>query len=354
MAGSFNADMMIVARQARGFSQTELAKLLSISQSKVSKIEAGHIVPDIEFAEALAPVLGFRPSFFLRDGRLRAAPENFHRKRQKLGSGDWEKILARAEIYRLCIDQMLRSVDLVPPRPPAPSIDPDEFDGRVELIARAVRQAWLLPRGAVQDVTQLVEDAGILIVPFDFGTELIDAFCQPASDRLPPLIFQNSRFTAKDRVRFSLLHELAHLVMHRIPKPQMEDEANQFAAAFLMPAEDIRPFLYGMSLEKLMTLKLHWKVSMQAIVRRARDLNRITDRGYRYYQIEMSKRGWRTAEPVEIDAKIETPKLLSKLVGSHTRDLGYTPDELIELFGVPADTTPEFYSTERPRLRLVT
>ena len=211
----------------------------------------------------------------------------------------------------------------------------------------------MLPRGPVEDVAEIIEDAGIIIIPFDFGTELIDAFCQPALDRLPALIFLNSRFTSKDRIRFSLAHELGHLVMHRIPKPEMEDEANQFAAMFLMPETDIRHSLYGMSMEKLMILKLYWKTSMQAILRRARDLNRITDRGYRYYQIEMSKRGWRSAEPVDVDGDIKSPRLLKALFSSHIEELSYSTDELSQMFGLLPKDISEIYPTDRPKLRLV-
>jgi Zn-dependent peptidase ImmA (M78 family)/transcriptional regulator with XRE-family HTH domain len=354
MADRFNAEMMIVARQARRFSQTQLAKELRMTQSSVSKIEAGYIVPDATFAEKLGNALRFNPKFFMREGRLRSAPANFHRKRQKLGVTDWEQILARAEVYRMCIEEMLRSVDLFPSRTSPPSIDPDQFDGRVDLIADAVRQAWMLPRGPILDVTALIEDAGIIIVPFDFGTELIDAFCQPAGDTLPPVIFQNTRFKNKDRIRYSLAHELAHIVMHRIPKPEMEIEANRFAAAFLMPEADIRHALYGMSLEKLMTLKLHWKTSMQAILMRARDLNRVTERGYRYYQVTMSKRGWRSVEPIEINGAIETPRLLRSLISSHLKELGYSFDELSALFGIYREDLSEIFPEERPKLRLVT
>lgn len=354
MTGTFNAEMMIIARQARGFSQTRLAKELHVSQSTISKIEAGYTVPDISFAEKLAHTLNFLPSFFMREGRLRPAPANYHRKRQKLSASDWEQILARSEVFRMCVEIMLRSVELVPTRPAPPAIDADRYDGRMDRVADAVRQAWLLPRGPVTDVTALIEDAGILIIPFDFGTELIDAFCQHAVDGLPPLIFLNTRIKGKDRIRFSLLHELCHLVAHRVSNPEMEHEANQFAAAFLMPETDIRHALYGMSMEKLMVLKLHWKASMQAILYRARDLHRLTERGYRYYQITLSKRGWRSKEPVEIEGTIENPRLLKRLVATHLGELGYSQTDMSELFGiVPADLT-QIVVPDRPRLKLVT
>lgn len=350
---TFNAAMMIVGRQLRGISQTELAKALRISQSKVSKIEAGLVVPDEALISALAEKLHLRPQFLCRDAQLRPAPVSYHRKRQKLSAGEWDRIHAQAEVYRFSIDAMLRSVDLLPSKPRPPAIDPDQYDGRIDEIAAAVRQAWMLPRGPIADVAKVIEDAGVLIVPFDFGTDLIDAFCQHALDRLPPLIFLNTRVKSKDRLRFSLAHELGHLVMHALPNPEQEHEANRFASSFLMPADDIRSSLYGISVERLMILKKHWKASMQAILLRARDLGRLSERSYRHHQIQLSKRGWRSAEPVEIDSA-EQPRVLENLFSTHLRDLAYSPEDLSELFGVFPDDLPAIAVPERPRLRLVT
>jgi len=350
----FNADMMNVARRARGVSQAQLASALKLSQAQISKIETGRLVPEDDLVANLATFLKFKPSFFYRSASLRPAPANFHRKRKKLTATEWERILAQAEICRLTLETLLKSVDMETSKRPAPEIDPDQYAGNIAPIASAVRQSWLLPRGPIADVAKVMEDAGILIVPLDFGTELIDAFCQPAIEMLPPLVFLNSRVHAKDRIRFSLAHELGHLVMHRIPSPSMEDEANAFAAAFLMPEEDIAHQLYGLSLEKIMTMKMHWKTSMQAIIRRARDLKRISDRGYKYYQIQMSKRGWRSSEPMELQGTMENPKLFKRLFSTHTDQLGYSVEELSDMFGLRAEDMAEIYPIQRPRLKLVT
>lgn len=349
----FNADMMNVARRARGLSQAELADALELSQAKISKIETGRLTPDSDFIEKLSSLLKFKASFFVRPARLRATPANYHRKRKKLSGTDWERILAQSEILRLSTEELLKSVDLMPSKLAPPEIDPDQYDGQIAPIAAAVRQAWMLPRGPIADVAKAMEDAGILIVPFDFGSEHIDAFCQQAGDNLPPVVFLNSRVRSKDRIRFSLAHELGHIVMHKIPKPEQENEANQFAAAFLMPEEDIAHSLTGMSFDKLMTLKMHWKTSMQAIIRRARDLKLMSEPAYKYYQIEMSKRGWRSSEPIEINA-VESPRLLKRLFATHTDQLGYSLDDLEELLGLERDELSIMYPPERPRLKLVT
>ena len=80
-----------------------------------------------------------------------------------------------------------------------------------------------------------------------------------------------------DRQRFSLGHELGHIVMHRVPSPTMEDEANAFASALLMPTQEVRPYLSGrLTIQKLASLKPVWRVSMQALLYRARAIGTIT------------------------------------------------------------------------------
>lgn len=352
MFRQFSPEMLWVARSLRRMSQTQLAQKLRISQARLSKIEAGLIQPTDELLPVMAQELHFREQFFSHAELRRINPVSFHRKRQKLSVADWEAINARAEVYRVTLIEMLRAVELATRTSP-PQIDPDQYDGRIDDVASAVRQAWLLPRGPVHDVVKACEDAGIVIVPFDFGTELIDAFCQHASDGLPPLIFLNLRVKEIDRIRFSVCHEIGHLVMHRIPNKHMEDQANQFAAAFLMPAQDIRHSFRQMSLEKLMALKLYWKTSMQALARRARDLGEITERAFRYYMVEMSKRGWRSREPVSLERNEEKPTTLKQMYLAHVTELKYTLEDVCELFGLYADDVEEMYPQDRPRLRLV-
>jgi Zn-dependent peptidase ImmA (M78 family)/transcriptional regulator with XRE-family HTH domain len=351
MLRQFCPERLWVARALRQVSQSELAAKLKISQAKLSKIEAGIVQPTDQLLTSLSDELKVKRRFFLQSDLRRINPVSLHRKRQKLTVGDWESINARAEVYRIAISQMLQAVELTVTST-TPQIDPDEFDGRVEDVAASVRQCWTISRGPVSDVVKACEDAGIIVVNFDFGTELIDAFCQHATEGLPPLIFINSRMRQIDRIRFSLSHELGHLVMHRIPNNVMEEQANQFAAAFLMPDKDIRHSFKQMSLDKLMSLKLYWKVSMQALVRRARDLGEITDRAFKYYMVEMSKRGWSSQEPISLDRDSERPSSLRQLYLAHINDLQYSTDDMCELFGLHFEEVAQMFPQERPRLRL--
>jgi Zn-dependent peptidase ImmA (M78 family)/transcriptional regulator with XRE-family HTH domain len=347
--------MLALARDARGVTQLDLVAMLrgAISQAKLSKIENGLVSPGEDEVRALVSALGFRREFFFHPHVRRSEPPTYHRKRKKLSKKDWVQIYAKAEIYRISTALMLRSVELASRSPLPPAIDPDEYNGRVEEIALAIRQFWSLPRGPVEDMVSTLENAGIVVMGFDFGTELCDGFTQHAGDGLPPVIFINMR-QSKDRLRFSLAHELGHLVMHRIPNPGMENEANKFASEFLMPTKDIMKDFYNLSLDRFMALKLHWRVSMQSLIYKAHTSGKMTDSAFRYYMMNMSKRGWRSKEPVELTNVREQPRIMRQLVKSHLGPLQYSIEDLASLTGLqPADVDVFFDVEKTPKLRLV-
>lgn len=347
--------MLALARDARGFTQTEMVAKLkgTISQAKLSKIENGLLGPSADDVRAIALALDFEEKFFFHPHTRRSEPVTYHRKRKKLAKKDWAKIYAKAEVHRILAALMLRSVELAPSAAHPPSIDPDEYDGRIAEIARAVRQAWSLPRGPIDDVVSVLENAGIIVVAFDFGTELCDGFTQHATDGMPPVVFINTK-QPKDRMRYSLAHELGHIVMHRLPNPDMEKQANQFASEFLMPTQDIMKDLYGLSLDRFMALKLYWKTSMAALIRKAFDTGKLNESRYRYFMVQMGKRGWRSTEPVELTNVRERPRVVMQMVRSHLGPLEYTLEDMSRLTGLRPDEIEAMYGlAEAPKLRLV-
>ena len=215
----------------------------------------------------------------------------------------------------------------------------------------------MLPNGPIPNMVDLIEENGGIIVPCDFGSDLIDAMSQRI-DGMPALFFVNMHAPA-DRVRHTLAHELAHMILHTTTlkdDDEMEREADEFAGAFMLPADEIRPQLRRFDLRQLANMKAHWKVSMQSIAYRADKLKLITPYQAKMFWIEMSKLGYRKREPVDLPR--ETPSLLRRMVAFHTKTLGYSTDQMATLLQM---TPPEFVSIygggappERPKLRLVT
>jgi Zn-dependent peptidase ImmA (M78 family)/transcriptional regulator with XRE-family HTH domain len=353
----FNGELLVLARQTRKVSQPELVTLLNgvVSQAQLSKIEHGRIQPEGTLVERIAGALKYKPSFFYSSIYQRMEPVSFHRKRKKLSAKDREAIHGQSEIYRINLKKLLPAVELEAQLPPVPAIDPDQYYGDIPKIALTLRQRWGVPRGPIKDLTKLVEDAGVVVVPFDFGTPLIDGFSQHAGDDLPPLIFINSR-QPKDRYRFSLAHEIGHLVMHQTPNPEQEVQANIFASEFLMPTSEIKSQFYNPSISRFMELKLYWGTSMQALIYKAWQIGRLSDRMFKYYSIEMSKRGFRTKEPIEWNGSAESAATLRQLLATYVDELGYSTGDFSDLFGLMDDEVATLFPLPgkyRPQLKLV-
>jgi Zn-dependent peptidase ImmA (M78 family) len=188
-----------------------------------------------------------------------------------------------------------------------------------------------MPVGPIQNLTKALEAAGVVVVHSFLGGSAVDGVTFSAPG-LPPLIVLNQEQPA-DRMRFTLAHELGHLVMHRgQPTKEMEDEANLFASAFLMPARDIRGALNRrIDVRLFAELKPIWRVSMQGLLYRAGRLGLLTDNQQRYLWQQFSINRWRTREPVELDFPREPATVLPDLIEAHTKQLGYTIADLSQL-----------------------
>jgi len=154
-----------------------------------------------------------------------------------------------------------------------------------------------------------------------------------------------------DRIRYSLAHELGHIVMHRIPHDKIEDEANYFAGEFLLPENEIRAYLSNISIESLANLKRYWKVSMQAILVHAYRLNKITYNQYSYMWRRMSQLGYKLKEPIEIPR--EKPMLLQELVNVYIQEYGYSKGELKFLLHLNDEDYEKFNPPHISTLRVV-
>jgi len=328
--GQFNPEMLVLARQSRGITQRELASMLSVSPGWLSMVE-GEIkeMPDNRLSK-IAELLGYPTEFFTSNRRVYGPgiSELFHRKRHNIPMRILDKHQAQIEIRRMNLADLLDGVDIGDVD--IKTYDLYEFNGSVQDIARAVRATWRLPGGPVRSVTKAIEYARGIVIPVDFETRLIDATsCWPPN--MPPLFFVNLNAPG-DRLRFSMAHELGHIVMHQDnPNPDMEQQANEFAAEFLMPERDVRPYLINISLEKLATLKPYWKVSMAALLQRARDLGEITPRHAKTLWIQLGKAGYRMREPVELDIPVEKPSLLQDIIGAYSKEMDYTLFDLARL-----------------------
>jgi Zn-dependent peptidase ImmA (M78 family)/transcriptional regulator with XRE-family HTH domain len=345
MAEFVNSALLRVARQRLGFSQGEAAEKLSVPQVTLSRYENSVAVPPDEFIARVAGVYDMPISFFRQTDTVFGAPVSVHpmwRKKADVTVREIDRILAEMNIRVMHIRRMMDAVEYTP-QSDIPRLDPDEYNGDIERIASLVRAHWLLPSGPVQNLTAAVERAGAVVIHSAMSGSSVSGVTVIIPGLLPIIVLNQEQ--PADRMRFTLAHELGHIVMHKFPNPNMESEANDFASALLMPRSEISIAMRGgrLDMARLAALKPEWRVSMQALLYRAQSLG----------LIEKQKAGWlwrkfamdrmRTREPAHLDFPIESPGVIGRMLRLHLDNFGYTPSELAKIVHANDNLLSEYY-----------
>jgi Zn-dependent peptidase ImmA (M78 family)/transcriptional regulator with XRE-family HTH domain len=365
MPDFFNHTLMEIAREAAGMSQEELSITIDCSQATISRWEHGLFRPSDYELDKLCKELGRTKSFFAREDSLFGGglPIYYHRALATTSTKTTAQVNARCFVRAIQIEILC---NLVPQfEQDFPVIPSDHFHDGVKDVASAIRAKWGVGSGPIHNLIGLLESRGGVVIIEDMGCNEIDALCwwRPG---LPKLFFLNARKPAC-RMRFSLAHELGHTVMHTEPTdPRIaEDEAQLFAGEFLMPARDAKASLSSpLRLSRIATLKPWWKISIQAIAKRAKECGAITNSELSALMKEISARGWRKREP--IDVPHEQPHRFSQLLRYPLDVLDWSLEELAEalyttvedlqfLLGsnLPLSDSISHEPSETPALRLV-
>jgi Zn-dependent peptidase ImmA (M78 family) len=336
---TFNPVWLVIARQSRGKTQKDLAESLSVNQGWLSRIESGLRPISEDKVREIASVLDYPVEFFNQADPpyFTGRTDIFHRK-TAVADKVLDRINSQLVIIATALERLLQGVEIA--GADMELVDLDDFRGSIEEIAQMVRANWGVPRGPVKNLTQLIENAKGIVIPFDFGTRHIDAISFRLSNSRP--VFFTNTCAPGDRLRFTLCHELGHMIMHQgVLRENREDEANRFAAEFLMPAHQIMVYLDNLSLGKLAALKLQWRVSMAALLKRAQTLSTITPAQAKKLWIQMSQ--YKQREPEELDIPIETPRLYKEIIGVYQAELDYDIAELCNLFRLSENDTYHYF-----------
>ncbi len=304
-----------LVREAKGWTQKQLADASEVSQGYLSKVENGLVDLAGDRLERVANALDCPVGLLLSEpvGGLGVTCLHHRRRQSTMNAGAVKRVEAMAHLTRLTVDRLLSDVDLVlerslPPIGFASTMDPAEA-------ARRLRAHWGLPSTPVPNLIELIEGAGVVVVVRAIGTSSQDAVSmRPIDSTQSPLMIVNDGFSP-DRQRFTVAHELGHLLLHEYPADSQEHEANQFAAELLTPAAEIRSALDGLQtrdFRRLLELKSRWGVSIGMLVQRAKDLGCISDRQFKEFRIRLSRMGWNVSEPGSVDR--ETPVLLRRAI----------------------------------------
>lgn len=300
-----------MARVAKGMTLDELGGFVSTTRQYLNQLEQNVKVPTAEMTEALAAALGVTTRFFILATRDGVRPEQCHfRKQRTTPVSVVSQVLARGTLLDSFIDRLDRELDL--PKVKFPDIQVSSAV-EIEQAAEQARDIWQLGTGPISSMMRVVENAGAVVSFFSGVSERVDAL---SIDRRRPMIIRSEAKPSTCRLRFDLAHECGHLIMHRgveTGDKVTEDQANRFASAFLLPrASFIHEFPRSRYLNwhEIFKMKVRWKVSAAAILRRAFDLKILSADQYRTGHIHLSKTGQRKVEKFDDVLPLEMPELL--------------------------------------------
>lgn len=333
MEETFNAQRLLFALKLRGFTKRSLGKELGVTDRYITLIEKGERKASGKIILSIAKILNLPPRFFyLDDLPVIAECSVSFRKLSRLQARHKNKALYAAGLA-VAIEAVVKKY-LKLPR----NRLPDYRDIEPEVAARMLREEIGIGEKPIGVLIPWMESLGVRIFSIPYPDSALDAFSFWNDDT--PFVFVNLNMSP-ERVRFDVVHEIGHLIMHRFKKLKdrtVEQEAHRFASAFLMPEGSViprakRPYI---TLEAILSLKSIWGVSAAALIRRLKDLSLISDWQYRTLYIELSKKGMMKNEPRPLRAP-EVSKLWPEAF-KLLRKQGITRREIINRLGInPSD-----------------
>ena len=346
-----NHEMLTLVRGAQGWSQRDLADAAQISQAFLSRIERGTQGTSDQLLARFAEVLGCPEELLAAEAPVQALTVSclHHRRRSStLSAASKRRIEALTHLSRMTVTGLMADFDLEPdlelPRG-------RWYDAEPATAAAELRNLWKVAEGPIGHVVRLVEASGVVIVRRPLEAAGQDAVSSWPDGEIPIIVVRGG--LSADRARFTIAHELGHLLMHQVPSDDQERAADAFASAFLAPAECIRGDLAGLTtaqFPRLLELKVKWGLSVAALIRRSHDLDIISDRQYREFQIRLNRLGWRQVEPGTLQA--EHPSTVDRLIRARQDD-GESVEELAALALMTPDAFQRHYLTAtQPRRSL--
>lgn len=375
---NFQGSKLKTARIFRGFTLEDLEEKLGISHQSISNYENDKAHPDLEMLKKIANILEFTPSFFYATDTEILKPETSHffRSGAAVAVKYKNRVKEKIKIIAYIIDFIQSKMKL--PYFTYPNFIKRYSEFRqydleeIDEIATQLRRYIGLGDGPINNITALCERLGIIISFAEMEDEKIDACTVFYKGR--PYIILNQEKISSVRLRFNIAHELGHILLHsnynekdvkdKSKHKRIEQEANRFASAFLMPESTIVPELASAGLDYLLLLKEHWKVSVQAIIYRAEELGIYTPDYALYLRQQISRKKWRLREPLDDTIPIEKPLLLKQafrlLVEKNNLSVeeisfktGLTISELSQLSDRELQISEEYSLTEDNKNNLV-
>lgn len=299
-----------LARAAAGLSLRDLEAKISksVTAQAIGMYERDETTPRSDVLITLADALGVSVSWLSSSEQLTLEKVDF-RKRKLTSAKDEATVLATVSDH---LEKYLEVEDVLgldsrwwrQPKAPQYKIHVGIYD--VEAAAERLRQEWELGLDPLPALPEFLEEAGIKVLSSDLPEKVSGLSCtatqKSAAGPLHSIVVNSSH--PGERQRFTLCHELGHLILNVSQHLDEEKVADRFAGAFLMPRETVEKEVgtkrRELSLGELLSLKKLFGVSAAAMLYRCKQLEIVSEDVYKRTYSNFALRGW-TRPPYEPD-----------------------------------------------------
>jgi len=294
------------ARLMNGYSLQDVANALEnrLTRQALYRYEKGEVMPDEEKINLLCKAFKVNKDYFFRSTKVELG-EIEYRKLSKMPQKEATKVKEQTREYLSRYLELEEILGL-----------PYEFDNplkdaglvtsyeHITEAAKKLREIWKLGIDAIFNVVELLEDKNIKVVKL-YVDDTFDGLQTLVNEKIPVVAYNANKINKPDRIRFTLLHELAHLLLKfgNVTEREKETLCFQFAGAMLLPEETIKAEL-GEHRNKLSTLELanikkQYGISMQAIVMRAKSCGIINEHYTKQFFFFINQMNWKVDEPYD-------------------------------------------------------
>lgn len=341
--GKINCERLKEARLFRKMTMAELAQIVGINKQAISQFENYKNSPEPMTLRRIADALKFPYSFFVETDPASTVGNTYFRALYSSKKKDLAAQQIKAKYLAKIHAVLSAKVKFRPLNLPDLGVDKTMT---IEEIAMRTRQHWDLGDAPIPNMVALLERNGIIVGEFATDSREIDAFYQYYEENNYPTycVVLGTDKRSFYRRQFNCAHELGHILLHerysdlneidREEFREREDEANAFAAAFLLPAKafgnDVAA--YPNRLGHYIELKKKWNVSIMAMIMRAYALGYLSANQYSYLMRQMSTRGYRQTEPLDDSIEYKHPYALKQSIDLLMTKGNMSGEDIMSLF----------------------
>ncbi len=340
-----NPQKLTEARLARSYNISQLADLVGVTRQSISKYEQGLSNISTDVLNRISSKLNFPVSFFFKN----STPFSFNNSTVFYRSFKSSEESIRSMIRIKC-NWTYQMYHFLNENITMPKLNLPDFDlllnqgnmtyENIQRIADTLRNYWGLGKGPINNMISILEKNGIIVSGAKIAATKTDACSEIILGT--PVVFYDKSLKSSCRIRFSLAHELGHIILHRyvtnedlknkVFLEQIEKEANTFASCFLLPNDGFLNDVISISLDYLLYLKEKWKVSLSAIIYKCKELELIDDNQNLSLRKKISYRHWNKVEPLDDSIPYESTKLFKQAIDFLINHSDFTKSDIINIF----------------------